>query len=267
MGKLSKALPSSIRFSNATFKDDEIRIETVHYAVVSFNYTAFSDDKIEGIITVLVNSLNGSVTRISKDQLTLCGQLSDVSDVNGYDHLTKSGRDAIPIAIQAVQPMIKEDLCSFIASAQRRLNRDIARICEYYTMLSQEVKNKINADTGGVEQGQARLKAIDVEQTWKITDMRAKYALNVETMLLNIIVIETKSVVHWLTIKRRMATRRYPLVYNPILRHYDPLTCSSCYKTGGTVFVCDEKLHLVCGECFNPGSENKTGGCPTCRQP
>ena len=96
MGKLSKALPSSIRFINATFKDDEIRIETVHYAVVSFNYTAFSDDKIEGIITVLVNPLNGSVTRISKDQLTLCGQLSDVSDVNGYDHLTKRGAMPFP---------------------------------------------------------------------------------------------------------------------------------------------------------------------------
>ncbi len=62
--------------------------------------------------------------------------------------------------------------------------------------------------------------------------------------------------IHFSIIKRRLASRQFPVTYNPLTRHLDPLPCESCFHPKGAFYICDDRLHIVCAGCFRT--------CPDC---
>ncbi len=96
-------------------------------------------------------------------------------------------------AYSACSCMVKEKLKYFINSLERRLNRDIRRVYEYYATLKDESTNAIkkkalagsddsidkliedrNLKCNGVDKLFNKLDAIEAEQKWKVNDLVAK---------------------------------------------------------------------------------------------
>ena len=166
-------------------------------------------------------------------------------------------------ACSAIPTAVAEELDPFINSLDKRLNRDIKRVFEYYETIKIETQKAMEKKVRPGEQSAAKQRekvdAIETEKRWKIQDLISKYALNVRIEPVAAIVVATQSPVYWLEIKRRLSSRPFPLTYNPLLRRWDPLPCESCFYPRGGYSICDDQLHIVCSACFKK--------CPQCGKP
>lgn len=283
--KIAKTIKDKITFVNAAFRPDKTDTADITYTLVFFKYVAISDEKHEGILPVLINELNSSTVHCIPDIAGIIDRLHTPPPLTGVGQgegeLRKISNTLQIIlysthtsALQAIEANMQD----FIKSLERRLNRDIKRVYEYYETLKSETKyliDKKSASGGdGVEKLLKKIEAIESEREWKIHDLIAKYALTIKAEPAAAIRIATKAPVFWIDIKRRLASRRFPVTYNPIIKHLDALPCESCYYPRNGYYVCDDKQHIICGNCFKPCPSCKKEycracfktGCPRCRK-
>jgi hypothetical protein len=273
--KMSRLI-HDIAFRNATFRLEHIENRDLSYLLVYFKYTALSDEKHEGILPVLINEMNLSITPLDSDMI----ELKEFEEPNALDrHVIKK---VFHSAYIAAASLVREKLTDFIKSLDRRLNRDIKRVFEYYETLKQETKmsvNKILRHTDsmiekqreertlrgdGMEKLLNKLDAIEAEQQWKIQDLISKYILSIKIDPIAAIRIETYAPIFWINIKRRLASRRFPMTYNPIVKQIESLPCESCFNPHTGYYVCDDKLHIICGHCFKICPECGKHFCNAC---
>lgn len=254
--KLLKVLHEKIALNNATFRLENTEIKDVSYLLCYFKYIAISDEKQEGIIQVLINELNLSTTPLENGVVELEDAAEELKDVDRHDFKT-----VLQSSYSAGIGIAKERLKNFIKSLERRLNRDIRRVHEYYETLKNEaiiaIKKKAISTEDRTIKGEEidkllkkKVNAIETECRWKVQDLITKYSLNIQIEPVSIIRIETQSPVFWINIKRRLATRSFPITYNPITRRLDSFPCESCFYPQGTYYICDDSLHIICGYCF-----------------
>lgn len=270
--KLSKTVSERIVLSNATFRMDRTEIGNITYLLVLIRYVAMSDDKHEGLFPLLINELNLS-------SASQGGKIGDImEDLKESEYKPpQPGQEtikALKSAYSAASLVVRERLVDFIKSLERRLNRDIRRVYEYYDTLKDETIKTSERRALSRDKMLNKLQAIEAEQKWKIQDLISKYAMDVEIKHVSAIRIETQSRLIWINIMRRQKTRPFPLSYNPLLRQIDPLPCESCFYPRGGYYICDDNLHIVCAGCFKRC--DKCGrrycaacykdGCPKCKK-
>ena len=280
--KVSKWVSEKIALSNASFRLQKVDNQRIAYALIFFKYVALSDEKREGLFSLLINEQNLSTFPLNANLTAFWEDLKEPEEI-----LTRSEgiSKALQAGFSAASLMVKEEFEPFIKSLGRRLNRDIRRVSEYYETLKVEIQKafekKVFLGRGTPEEQNeegkkilsGKLDAVEGEKSWKIQDLISKYALNVRIEPVCIIDIETESLVFWLEIKRRLSSRTFPLSYNPLLKKVDSLPCESCFYPRGTYYICDEKLHILCATCFrkcpNCGrhycSACHPKGCPRCK--
>jgi hypothetical protein len=280
--KVSRWVSEKIVLSNASFRLQKVGNQRVAYALIFFKYVALSDEKREGVFSLLVNEQNLSTFPLNTDLMAFWEGLKEPEEI-----LTKSQEisKALQAGFSAASLIVKEEFEPFIKSLERRLNRDIIRVFEYYETLKSEIHKAFEKKFfSGRESSEAqseegrkvlsgKLDAVEGEKRWKIQDLVSKYALNIRIEPVCIIDIETESKIFLLEIKRRLSSRTFPLSYNPLLKKVDSLPCESCFYPRGTYYLCDEKLHILCATCFrkcpNCGREYCSvchpRGCPRCR--
>lgn len=272
--KLAARIHEKVILNNAVFSVDKNEEKPVSYLLVFMKYTATSDEKNEGILSSLINEFTLAAAGFAEpnalDIFTLAGE----SKVNGIER--QSDENVMKALLCSQQGLLREELQEFIDSMERRLNRDVHRVYNYYHTLIQETKQLIERKRYSGEdknRNLAKIGAIETELKWKIQDLISKYSLTVDVEPVSFIRIETVAPVFWLTIKRRKETRRFPLTYNPLIRAFDTLPCESCFNPRKTFFICDEHLHILCSDCFKKCPHcgrnycrvcHKTG-CPKCR--
>jgi len=280
--KISNWVSEKIALSNATFRLQKVENQRAVYALIFFKYVALSDEKREGIFSLLVNEQNLSTFVLNGDLTAFWEDLKEPEEIlTGSEGISK----ALRAGFSAVSLMVKEEFEPFIKSLERRLNRDVKRVFEYYETLKVEIQMAYEKKVHSVkdspeeqnEEGKkilsGKLDAVEGEKRWKIQDLVSKYALNVRIEPVCIIDIETDSLVFWLEIKRRLSSRAFPLTYNPLLKKVDSLPCEGCFYPRGTYYVCDEKLHILCANCFRKCpdcgrqycSNCYPKGCPRCK--
>ena len=85
MEKVTKAISEKITFSNATFRMDKTEQKNIPYLLVYFKYTALSDEKHEGVMPVLINGLNLSVSPFENYTSEFMHLLKETEHVSGSD--------------------------------------------------------------------------------------------------------------------------------------------------------------------------------------
>ncbi|OGP91406.1 MAG: hypothetical protein A2156_12200 [Deltaproteobacteria bacterium RBG_16_48_10] len=274
--KLSKWALEKVVLSNATFRLQKVEYQLVTYMLVFFKYVALSDEKREGVFSLLVNKRNFSTFLLGDNSADLLVDLKEPEQVaiaNAQETLK-----AIQAGFSAASLVVKEESVAFIKSLERRLNREIRRIFEYYETLKVETQRAFERKgLPGKDSGEGlttpdevrrilsgKLDTIEGEKRWKIQDLVSKYALNVRIEPICAIDIEIQTPVLWMDIKRRLWSRPFPLTYNPFFRTMDSLPCEACFYPRGGYFVCDEKLHILCASCFLKCPECGKAYCPLC---
>lgn len=243
--KLSRVVSEKIALNNAVFRLDRTEVKNISYLLVYFKYEALSDEKHEGILPLLINEMTLSVTPTVQDIIGLKDMEEELKDIERKDI-----NDVFRAAYLSVTQMIKAGLEDFKRSLERRLNRDIKRVYEYYETLKTEVKNAIEKKGESADKLQNKLNVIEMEQRLKIQDLVSKYTLNIHIEPLSAIRLETATPVFWINIKRRLVTRLFPVAYNSIIRQLDILPCESCFNPKKPYYICDDKLHIICSTCF-----------------
>ncbi len=339
MEKLSQTLPDRISFGNAVFRFNKAEFKDVSYLLLYLKYTALSDEKHEGVLPVLINCMNMSIMHLAGEPDEIIEGLKEVLPLFDDGGMTgyvgnQRGINIFQAAYSAAARMAQDKLKNFIRSFERRLNRDIKRVYEYYGTLKEEtikmieqnvfklsmndlidaelkkamkhknklskaralkdiekmklqylekktkILNMINEKKWEFERNEktdkllAKLDTIETEREWKVQDLISKYALNIRIEPVAAVGIEAQAPVFHINIKRRLASREFPVTYNPIVRQFDDLPCESCFDPHGGYYVCDDKLHIVCGDCFKAcpscGKQYCTachkGKCPKCRK-
>jgi hypothetical protein len=280
--KISKWVSEKIALSNAAFRFQKAENQRIAYALIFFKYVALSDEKREGIFSLLVNEQNLSTFPLNGNLMAFWEDLKEPEEIlTGSEGISK----ALQAGFSAASLMVKEDFEPHIESLQRRLNRDVKRVFEYYETLKIEIqmafeKKVFSGKDFPEEQNEegkkilsGKLNAVEGEKRWKIQDLISKYALNIRIEPVCIIDIVSESLVFWLEIKRRLSSRTFPLTYNPLLKKMDSLPCEGCFYPRGTYYICDEKLHILCAACFRKCpdcgrqycSKCDPKGCPRCK--
>ncbi len=284
--KLLKNLNDTIALNNATFRLEKSELKAISYLLCYFKYTAISDEKREGIAPVLINELNLSVKPFENGLPELKEAGEGSTGIERHDLKT-----VFQSSYSAGVGMVKERLKDFIRSLERRLNRDIRRVHEYYETLKKEARVAIEKsnrpDSGkaaseedrtireeGIESKlEKKIDAIEAECKWKVQDLITKYSLNIQIEPVSVIRIETQSPVLWINIKRRLEARTFPVTYNPLIKQLDDLPCELCFNPKKPYFICDNKLHIICSTCFKicPDCGKQycgachIDGCPKCK--
>lgn len=266
--KLSETLSDKIPLNNAVLQHTRTEEKIISYLMLYFKYKAISDETQEGMVNILINELNLSTSLLKNRNTDI---LNDI-DVNKFEEQSNEvERKPLSLILQAAcksaEKEIRAVLADFIKSLNRRLDRNITRVHDYYNAMIAEVEHGIDKkgpEGADMKKEKDRIKAIEAELTWKIQDLISKFALNIKTEPISAIRMEVLTHVFWIDIKRRKRLRKFPATYNPILKHIDPLPCESCFFHDRSYYICDDNLHIVCNHCFRECAVCRKGYCPVC---
>jgi len=271
--KLEDRLEEKLLFHNAVFSLERKEEKRISYLLGYSKYAARSDDRQEGILGCLMNELNLSAQAIRPDIL-------EVIASSGEEPLLEAARESSQTVLSAFasaqREIAKEALRDFLASMERRLNRDIRRVHDYYQTLIYEQRQLLDkklSTPDDKEKAASKMAAIQRELKSKIQDLIGKFGIDLSFEPISFIRVEAVSAIFWVSVKRRKEVRPFPVTYNPILKSLDPLPCESCFYPRKGHYVCDDRLHILCRQCFAPCLRCDRSfcaachphGCPKCR--
>jgi hypothetical protein len=256
--RLEQIISQKLSLANAVVRSSQAVERTVSYLLLHFKYSALSEEKKEGIIPVVVNELTLASPREMMSAL-LKGYYEG-SHKEWKVEVRRSLEEVFSAACKVAEYEIRRDLSHFVRRLDRRLNKDVIRLEEYYGTLKEEVEGRIQK-RGLVGDDQerelARIRAIDVELKRKIKEQQDRYSLRVDVELLNVIRVTMLASLIILTVRRKNREKRLELVWNPLLKDLELPACEGCLRPADICYLCDEELHHICLWCHE---------CPSCHK-
>jgi len=255
-----RVLDHALALQNAVYRLIGVSPAWTRYLILTFHYSAFSDEKRDGIVTLVLNLSNGS----APDEFAgpLMAAANEVMDSNGslranVDLPTLWDAARLGNAVRrALPPRVRKNVGPFLTSLQRRLERGLGRLFEYHNDLREESLRRLRKQTSDIVRERLRVEAITREYQAKVTDLQQKYAVRIALEW-----VQTQELImpvqrFDLLIKRRKGERRLHLDWNPIAKGIEPPPCESSFAADSVRMVCDEALHFVtpaahkaCAQC------------------
>lgn len=254
---IERTIEHQVQLQNAVYRIVGTQHDWTRYLIFVFRYTAISDEKREGIIRFGFNLNNGSAVDPFVDRLIAIALDREVGEAVVKPALAQLPADWSAERIQRVVAhvlprLVREHLGPFVQGLQRRLDRDLARVHDYYSGLRAEAFKKLKKARGDSAREQLRIDAAEREYQAKVADLRQKYDLRVKVELIQTLELLCPVQRVTLAIKRRKGERKLALDWNPFLRALDPLPCEWSFASMGPRVVCDDQLHLVSLEGHAP---------------
>lgn len=257
-----------IVLQNAVYRVLGVAPAQTRYLILLFRYTAISDEKRDGIIKLGLNLANGSAIDTFVDELLT----AVIENENGEGAFSSSAQ--LPpdwsaarlktCVARALPPRVDSQLSPFLAGMQRRLERDLVRVHDYYNDLRTESLLRLQKQTNEGARERLRLEATAREYQAKVADLRQKYALRVEVEWSQTLEVVMPVQRIELLIKRRKGERRIELDWNPLARKLDPPPCEWGYTPEMARVICDDALHLVSPSAHGPCAYCDKAYCRAC---
>ncbi|MBI2876218.1 MAG: hypothetical protein HYY20_04990 [Candidatus Tectomicrobia bacterium] len=233
------------------------------YLILNFKYVALSDERKEGMIRVTVN----------ESSLASFDELEEVLDPEAHQPGRPFGgspprplEEVYRKGCRVAQARIARELKEFEESMNRRLQRDVQRLEDYYLDLAREMEGRIRKrGLQGPEKADLvdKIRATEAELERKVEDLWNKYSIRVRVQWVNSCRIFLPVLQGRYEILRRKERREERVFWNPWLRQIEPLACEGCLENGYTFYLCD-RLHRVCPQCFAPCRDCGKRLCPLC---
>lgn len=264
-----RILERGLTLQNAVYRFKNSQTAWTRYAIFLFRYTAISDEKRDGIIPLGVNLATGST--IDASVYELVGAVIG-KEYESQKHLTPDAQ--LPndwdkkrlkkLISRGLPPRVQSHLAQFLKGTQRRIERDLARLYEYYNSLRNEAWERMQKNAKDSAREQLRLDAAARDYESKVVDLKQKYALNVEVELSQTIELIMPVQRISLIIKRRKAERRIAIDWNPIVRKLEPPMCEWDFSSNTIRVVCDDALHISVPEAHAPCHQCQKDFCRVC---
>jgi hypothetical protein len=271
-------LERELLLDNATFRLLDAQPAWTRYLLVEVRYTALSEEKREGIVTLALNLATGAMP---EPGFALSGpDASDDAAVLPDDAALPPDWDRARLLArlhQAVPWRVQTALAPFVAGLRRRLARDLDRLHDYHDGLYREAGERAalaSASDAAQSREAQRMAATGQEYQAKLDDLAHKYALRVTAQWVR--TQELVAPVQRLTvqIRRRKAERLMTLDWSTLARRLEPPPCEASWSGERPRLVCDEALHLValpglapCPGCARAWCRACHPRCPRCGAP
>ena len=265
-----RLLEHGLILHNAVYRLAGVRPAWTRYRLLVCRYIAISDEKREGIITFGMNLTSGSALDPFVDVL-----LAAVTDDTSTQAATVPSDVELPpdwtvarlhtCLTRALPARVGAHLHPFISGMQRRLDRDLAQVFEYYSGLRQESWQRLQRPGADTAREQLRLEAAEREYHAKVADLRQKYALRVTVELSQTLELIMPVQRLTLLVRRRKGERQIAMDWNPLARKLEPPPCEWSYTAEVTRLVCDEALHLVSPPAHAPCAQCGRAYCRLCQ--
>jgi hypothetical protein len=250
-------LDRGLALQNGIYRVLEDYQQTARYYFFGFQYTIESDETSLGVVTVCLNASARSLVQqpdalsnAVKDDLE-----EDPQPVVSVDELAQ----LFPIAMRGVQPEIRRLAAGIEQSANRRLARDTERIDAYYKDLLNQIGKRMArraADPDAAEKERSRISATQLDRAAKLEDLVRKYSLKVRIQPGDVLVVPLPVREISARLIRKKAERTVKLHWNPKLRALESPWCEGCSGPAHPLFLCDDRVHLLCKAC--------AAGCAAC---
>lgn len=258
LGDPQRLLDHAIELPNAVCRFHSVEATWTRCLILTFRYTALSDEKREGLAWLGFNL--GTGAPLDEVLTRLRAALAD--DDNWCLPEPEARRAAgstwdSALLASRLQPLLddrlRRELEPFLRAMHRRLDRDRARVHAYHDDLrSGSLKRLATLAGRHGEKAEAdrrreslRVATIEREYRAKLDDLRHNYALRVSAewvQTLELLVpVQRLDVV----IRRRKGERPIQFDWHPVARLAEAPPCDWGLGLGRVRLVCDEKLHLT----------------------
>ena len=280
-----RVLDRALELPNAVWRLQGMTATHTRCLMLSFRYTAVSDEKREGLIWIGFNLGTGAV--ISEMLARLRPAL--MSDWLVPDRATRlaagTGWDPARLESRAgplIDGQVRDSIEPFLRAMRRRLERDRNRVHAYHDDLRNASLERLAALTRAKgDRAEAdrrretlRVEAIEREYRAKLDDLRHNYALRVSVEWVQALELYVPVQRFDVLIRRRKGERLVQLDWHPLVRMAEPPLCEAGLGLDRVRLVCDDKLHLTepagqepCPSCGKPFCRAcSPAACPRCGQ-
>jgi hypothetical protein len=281
-----RVLEHALDLRNAVWRFQGVTETFTRCLILTFRFTAISDEKREGLVSLGFNLGTGAV---------LNDILTRMRHVMAHDAEWQTPSSEIRAAagggwdgarLQArVHPLleasVKAELEPFLRAMRRRLERDRNRVHDYHDDLRRMSLKRLAALGGATgERAESdrrretlRVAAVEREYRAKLDDLRHNYALRVTVEWMQALDLYVPVQRLEVLIKRRKGERLIRIDWHPLVRAAELPPCEAGLGLGRERLVCDESLHLTepasqapcpsCGKAFCRACHPTA--CPRCR--
>ena len=255
-----RVLDRALELPNAVWRFRSMTATWTRCLLLTFRYTAVSDEKREGLVWLGLNRGTGAV--ISDILTNLRPALARMTDWRAPDQATRhaAGPGWSVAALETrVRPLldqqVRDGIEPFLTAMRRRLERDRKRVHAYHDDLrSAAVEPLPNSgscrrETGLTPSGDATLcgvEAIEREYRAKLDDLRHNYALRVTVEWVQALELYVPVQRLDVLIRRRKGKRIEPARLASASQGGRAAALRGWIRAAiVSVLVCDEKLHLT----------------------
>jgi hypothetical protein len=280
-----RVLDRALDLPNAVWRFHAATATWTRCLLLTFRYTALSDEKREGLVWLGFNLGTGAVLDEVFERLrpSLSGEADWQAPEPEVRLAAGPGWDVATLE-RRVRPLletrVREALSPFLRAMRARLERDRNRVHLYHDDLRAASLKKLAAIDGATgEKADAerrretlRVTAIEREYRAKLDDLRHNYALRVTVDWVQALELYLPVQRIDVQVRRRKGERLIRLDWHRMARLTEPPPCDWGLGLDRVRLVCDDKLHLTepagqapCGACGKPFCRAcHPAACPRC---
>jgi len=240
---LDEAIGRAFTWLNAKVKLREGRETTVEYHTWWFHGTLSSEDRWETCFCVSLNAASGVQVEIP-DPLRLWELQSRLNSCAQAP--TSYGR-----AVDVARRRLLRLAAGFLDRMDTRLQRDRKRLHDYYHALSRESERKRARGHAqpDPEKLEAARRAINLELRRKLAELDERYAIAAAMRPVVLVRTEVPVLAVDLSVFRKQSLKKHTVYWNPLLKQFEPLCCSSCREGTFAVAFTNETVEPLCPKC------------------
>jgi hypothetical protein len=267
---------------NAVWRLQGISAIWTRCLMLTFRYTAVSDEKREGLILLGLNLATGAVVNdiLAPLRPALAQPEWHVPDADARREAPPGWSEA-KLANRLhplLEALVRESVEPFLRAMRRRLERDRNRVHAYHDDLRRASLQRLAAlaraegerAVADRRRETLRVEAIEREYRVKLDDLRRNYALRVTVEWVQALDLYLPVQRFDVLIRRRKGERLIKLDWHPLVKAAEPPVCEAGLGRDRVRLVCD-KLHLTdlagqapCASCGKPFCRACFAACPRC---
>ena len=281
-----RVLEHALDLPNAVWRFQRMTETFTRCLILTFRYTAISDEKREGLVSLGFNLGTGAVLDdvLMRMQRLMAQEAEWQTPSPEVRAAAGGGWDGQRLQARVhplVEAKVKGELEPFLRAMRRRLERDRNRVHAYHDDLRRMSLKRLAAL--GVATGERaetdrrretlRVAAVEREYRAKLDDLHHNYALRLTVEWLQALDLYVPVLRLEVLIKRRKGERLIRMDWHPLVRAAEPPPCEAGLGFGRERLVCDDSLHLTepagqapcpsCGKAFCRACHATS--CPRCR--
>ncbi len=260
-------LARALTLQNGVLRGATMTSADVVYFRFTFEYSLLADDRAGGLTHVWVNPATRSVPRMA--------QWNESSDQNDFDDtsppLASDGTLELPwpLAGAAATAALAPTVAAFLDGLRRRRDRDVRRLREYYIEIDQAIRRKLEGARPHAEVWRReidRLEATARSYRARLVDVADRYRVRVNLRPVAVLACRLPTQRVTARLMRRNTTAEAAFSWNPVDARIESRCCDGCNTPVAMVWLCDDRVHILCEACLSPCGQCGKVFCRACHR-